>query len=90
MIQFVQYTPEELQKEIATTVKVELDNFLRQYSPKPPNEYLTRKNVAEMFGVDVSTIHNWCKSGQLKPLGLGRRVYFLRSDVEASLIPIKI
>jgi predicted site-specific integrase-resolvase len=44
--------------------------------------------VAQMFDVDLSTIHNWSKSGKLKPLGIGSRVYFLRTDIEACLIPL--
>jgi len=41
-----------------------------------------------MLSVDLSTIHNHCKNGKLKPFGLGSRVYFLRSDIEKSLIPL--
>jgi hypothetical protein len=87
-IQFIQYTPEQLQSEISNGVKVQLQEFLKHFKPVPPAEYLTRQTVARMFDVDLSTIHNWCKSGKLKPLGLGSRVYFLRTDIEACLIPL--
>lgn len=87
-IQFIQTTPEELQSQITEGVKTQLTEFLKLYQPKQPNEYLTRAEVAQMFNVDISTIHNWCKSKKLKPLGLGSRVYFLRSDIEQSLIPL--
>ena len=87
-IQFISVTPEQLQSEIANGVKVILDNFLEHYKPVQPAEYLTRQRVAEMFDVDLSTIHNWSKSGKLKPLGIGSRVYFLRSEVEASVKPL--
>jgi hypothetical protein len=87
-IQLIQITPEQLQTEILKGVKIQLENFLKHFTPKQPNEYLTRQDVAKMFNVDISTIHNWCKSGKLKPLGLGSRVYFLRSDIEASLTPL--
>jgi hypothetical protein len=87
-IQFIQYTPEQLQSEISNGVKVQLEEFLKHFKPVQPAEYLTRQAVAKMFDVDLSTIHNWCKSGKLKPLGLGSRVYFLRTDIEACLIPL--
>lgn len=87
-IQFIQTTPEELQAEISKGVKTHLDEFLKNFKPKQPNDYLSRKEVAKMFDVDLSTIHNWCKSGKLKPLGIGARVYFLRSDIEESLLPL--
>jgi hypothetical protein len=87
-IQFVATSPQDLTKEITADVKLILDDFLKNFKPVQPAEYLTRKQVAIMFDVDLSTIHNWCKTNKLKPLGLGSRVYFLRSDIESSLIPL--
>ena len=87
-VQFIQYTPEQLQSEISKGVKSQLDEFLKHFKPVQPAEYLTRQQVAKMFDVDLSTVHNWCKSGKLKPLGIGSRVYFLRTDIEAGLVPL--
>jgi DNA invertase Pin-like site-specific DNA recombinase len=87
-IQFVGTNPEKLKQEITEDLKKILDDFLKHYKPVQPNEYLTRNTVAKMFDVDISTINNWSKSGKIKPLGLGKRVYFLRSDIEAALIPL--
>lgn len=87
-VQFIQYTPEQLQSEISNGVKIQLQEFLKHFKPVQPAEYLTRQTVAKMFDVDLSTVHNWCKSGKLKPLGIGSRVYFLRTDIEACLIPL--
>ena len=82
--------PLEFRQQIADGVKIQLQDFLKEFKPKQPNEYLTRKEVALLFKVDISTIHNWCKSKRLKPLGIGSRVYFLRSDIEKSLIPLNV
>lgn len=79
---------EQLQEQISENVKNQLQDFLKNFKPKQPDEYLTRSEVADLFKVDLSTIHNWCKSGKLKPLGIGARVYFLRSDIEKSLTPL--
>lgn len=87
-VQFIQYTPEQLQSEISNGVKIQLQEFLKHFKPVQPAEYLTRQQVAKMFDVDISTVHNWCKSGKLKPLGIGSRVYFLRTDIEACVIPL--
>lgn len=89
-VQFIQTTPQELQLQITEGVKIQLENFLKHFTPKQPNEYLTRQEVAQMFNVDLSTIHNWCKSKKLNPLGIGSRVYFLRSEIEASLKPLNV
>lgn len=90
IIQFISYSPEQLQSEITAGVKIQLQEFLKHFTPKQPNEYLTRQDVAQMFNVDISTINNWSKNGKLKPLGMGGRVYFLRSDIEASLTPLNV
>jgi len=87
-IQFIGVNPDQLQNEITKGVKTHLDEFLKNFKPTQPNDYLTRKEVAKMFNVDISTIHNWCKSKKLNPLGIGARVYFLRSDIEQSLTPL--
>lgn len=89
-IQFISVTPQELQTQISEGVKSQLDDFLKHFKPKQPNEYVTRAEVAQMFNVDLSTVHNWSKSGKLKPLGMGSRVYFLRSDIENSLTPLNV
>ena len=90
IIQFVATTPQDLKNEITADVKVILDKFLEHYKPVQPKEYLTRLEVAKMFSVDISTVHNWCKSKRLNPLSIGARVYFLRSEVEASLQPLNV
>jgi hypothetical protein len=87
-IQFVATSPQDLKNEITADVKVILDHFLRHFKPVQPAEYLTRQTVAKMFDVDLSTVHNWSKSKRLNPLALGSRIYFLRADIEACLIPL--
>lgn len=82
-------TPNEFKKEIANEVKTHLDEFLKHFTPQPPKEYLSRRDVADMFGVDISSVHNWTKSGKLRALGISGRVYYLRSEVENSLKPLK-
>ena len=89
-IQFVQYSPDQLKSEINEGVKIQLQEFLKHFAPIQPKEYLTRSDIAKMFSVDISTVSNWQKSGKLNPLGLSGRIYFLRSEVEASLIPLNV
>lgn len=89
-VQFISTTPQELQQQINEGVKNQLQDFLKHFTPTQPKEYLSRKDVSNMFGVDISTVHNWCKAKKLNPLGIGSRVYFLRSEVEASLQPLNV
>jgi hypothetical protein len=89
-VQFIQTTPEQLKSEINEGVKIQLQEFLKHFAPIQPKEYLTRSEVAKMFSVDISTVANWQKSKRLNPLSLGARIYFLRSEVEASLKPLNV
>lgn len=89
-IQFIQYTPEQLEKKINEGLKIHLQDLLNHLKYQEPKEYLSRSEVAKMLGVDLSTIHNWCKKKKLNPLGIGSRVYFLRSEIEASLKPLNL
>ncbi len=53
-----------------------------------PETYLTRKEVAGMFKVDLSTIHNWTKRKILTSYGLGGRVYYKLSEINESLVKL--
>jgi len=87
-IQFIQTTPQELQNQITEGVKNQLQEFLKHFKPKQPEDYLSRNDVSTMFGVDLSTVANWQKNGKLKPYAIGGRIFFRRSDIEASLTPL--
>lgn len=87
-IQLIQITPEELQKEILKGVKLQMDDLKNHFQPKQPNEYLSRSEVSKMLGVDLSTLHNWNKKKILNPLAISGRIFYLRSEIEASIKPI--
>ena len=80
-------TPEDI-TSLFQGLQTQLTEIKNNFVPKAPVEYLTRSEVAEMFKCDLSTVHNWCKKGKLKPYGIGNRVYFKRLDVEQVLIPL--
>jgi len=42
---------------------------------------LTRDQVKEKLNIATGTLYNWEKAGILKPTQIGRRVYFLESDI---------
>jgi excisionase family DNA binding protein len=52
--------------------------------PKPAGEkFLTRKEVAARFGVDVRTIDNWRSRYRMTHYRIGGQVRFLGSEVDA-------
>lgn len=90
IIQFIQITPEQLQNAIVDGVNSKLEDLKRNFQPKEPEELLTRTEVAEMFKIDLSSVHNWTKKGKLKSYGVSgsARVYYKRSEIESLLIQI--
>ena len=50
---------------------------------------MTIDNVADFFSIDRVTVWKWRKQGRLKAYGMGRRVYFKRSEVVAALVELK-
>jgi excisionase family DNA binding protein len=49
------------------------------------SELMTAREVAELLGVPVSTVHEWGRNGTLPRVKLGRHVRFIRSHVEAAI-----
>ncbi len=43
----------------------------------------TRRGVAKLLGVSISTIDNWTKAGWLTPIRFGRLVRFDMNQVDA-------
>lgn len=88
LTQLYSTTPQELVSEILKGVHAEIKKLKEEYQPKSTNEYLTRDEVSKLLKIDLSTVHNWCKRGKLQPWGIGNRVYFKRTQVEAAIKPL--
>ncbi len=50
-----------------------------------PDTLLTRQQVADMFGATLTTLWHWDKKDVLKPVRIGSKVRYRRSDVEKAL-----
>lgn len=53
-----------------------------------PKEILTRTEVCELLSFNKTSLWKHTKSGRLKSYGLGRRVYYKRSEVLEAVKPI--
>ena len=82
LIQIYEIEPEEFKNEILAGV----EQLLREFSPKHPEIWMNRKDVGELLGISLVTIHNWSKDGILKAYKIGNRVRFRRSDIEKTLL----
>jgi hypothetical protein len=75
----------QLNLELRATLKKELENFQKQFSPEKSDEFLTRKETATFLKISLVTLHQWAKDGVLKPLKKGNRTYFSKMQIEKSL-----
>lgn len=88
-IQFISISPEQLQSAIIEGIKLQLNDFKKNFEPKTPTEYLSRQETADLLKVDLSTIHNYTKRNVLQAWGIQGRVYFKRSEIENAIIKLK-
>ncbi len=82
-IQFLGTSPADLITEIKNSLIPELrEQLSKDFQPKQPTEYLTRKEVCELLSIDLSSLHRWRKDGTLTAYGIANRVYFKRSEID--------
>lgn len=74
LMMFGQYLIAETKKEFEAFIKA-----------KNEEEYLTKREVAEILHVDVSTLWNWDKKNYLKPIEVGHRRLYKKSDISKLL-----
>lgn len=93
---FTECSLEELKMELTTEVVEKVNKIIENLVLKESRqavELFTIEELVKLFKVDRSTINNWCKNGRLKPKYMGKRVYFLKSDIEdlftAQIINVK-
>lgn len=70
------------------SIRQEIASLKCDLAKQDRETYLTRQEVAEMLKCDISTVHNWTKSGKLKDYGLGNRVYYKLSEIESMMVPL--
>jgi hypothetical protein len=58
------------------------------YSPQPLNDLMTRKEVCALLSINFSTLWKHTKSGKLKSLGIGNRVFYSREQVLQAVKPL--
>jgi hypothetical protein len=72
----------ELKKELSEKIPI------TQQVESIKEELMTPEEVAMHFKRHKDTIENWTKKGYLIKYGIGRAVYYKRSEVESAIIPL--
>ena len=51
-------------------------------------KYITKDEAAQLLRADKTTIDRYAKKGKFKKFGIGRKVLFLKEEVEQALIQL--
>jgi len=85
-IQITELTTNELKSLLKESVKQEFNQLKEEILCKTPTQYLTRKQVAKMLDINLTTLNNWTNRGALTSYGIQGRVYYKRDEVEKAII----
>ncbi len=82
-IQLLQLSLEDLTTIIRQAVAIEL-KVVNLMTPSPKDDsdkILTREEVCKLLNVSTTTLHHWHNNKTLVNSKVGRRVYYMKSDV---------
>jgi DNA invertase Pin-like site-specific DNA recombinase len=88
-INFIQVTHEQLQETILQGVREGFKQFKKEFQQEEPDEILSRTEAAKMFKITVTTLDRWTNQGRLIRFGLGKKIFYKRSQLEAALVELK-
>ena len=88
-IQITQFTPNEIKSLLMEGLQQVINQIREEFQPKTPTQYLTRKQVAKMLDINLTTLNNWTNRGVLTSYGIQGRVYYKRDEVERAFIELK-
>ena len=78
-------TPEKLTETILKGVERQINELKKTFTPKEPDDFLTRMEVAKLLKISLTTVHEYSNTGILKKYKVGNRTYFSRKEIESTL-----
>jgi hypothetical protein len=78
-------TPQQLTETILKGVETQINDLKKTFSPKEPDDFLTRNEVSSLLKISLTTVHEWSNTGILKMYKVGNRSYFSRKEIESTL-----
>lgn len=83
-----QFNTDQLEPETIQALIAQVQELSKNLQPKHPEEYLTRRDVAKLCKVSISTVSNWKNNGVINAYAMGGRVYYMRSEIDKAMIKI--
>ena len=74
-------TQQELTETILNGIKNQFDELKKNFQPREPEEFLTRKETAAILKISLVTLHQWSNDKILHPYKVGNRTYFSRKEI---------
>lgn len=78
-------TPQQLTETILKGVETQINDLKKTFTPKEPDDFLTRMEVAKLLKISLTTVHEWVNTKILKAYKVGNRTYFSRKEIESTL-----
>lgn len=75
----------ELIAVISETVKIEFERQNHLSTPPTENEFITRKQTAQILGISLPTLNDYTKRGVIPSYRIGTRVRYKKEEVLKSL-----
>jgi len=80
-------------QQLVEDLKIAFKELLKDVTPQNDidqgEQILTRDEVCSMLQFNKATLWKHTKKGKLKSYGIGRRVYYKKSEILNSLTPLK-
>ena len=73
---------DDLINNIIKGVENKLKEFERNFQPKEPTLWLTKKEVSNILSISIVTVDDWSKKSILNSYRIGNRIRFKRKEVE--------
>ena len=87
---FSQISLQDLKSEIAEVVRETMIPIINSaVAPPSDDEFITRKQAANLLGVSCPTLLDWTKKGKVQGHRIGKFVRYKRSELRSSLQAIK-
>ena len=82
-------TPEELAELINKGVKIQLEDFKKNFTTQNQDELMSREQTLEFLQINASTLWHWQNKGRITAYKFANKCYYKKSELMASLIPLK-
>jgi excisionase family DNA binding protein len=80
-VQFIETSPTALVDLIDERTAERLKEFQKNFTPKEPEDFLTRKETADLLKISLVTLHQWVHKKIIKPYKFGNKTYFSRKQI---------